>query len=92
MPTFLRQKKNLAVVGAGPAGLAFAINAAARGHQVHCSMPTARSAGNQYRQQIPGKEEFYQTLRYYHRMIESDGRDAETQSHRDGADQVTGVR
>ncbi len=28
------QKKNLAVVGAGPAGLAFAINAAARGHQV----------------------------------------------------------
>lgn len=29
-----RAEKNLAVVGAGPAGLAFAINAAARGHQV----------------------------------------------------------
>ncbi len=67
------QKKNLAVVGAGPAGLAFAINAAARGrHQV--TLFDAHHAGMSRHvdltKQIPGKEEFYKTLRYYHRMIE----------------------
>ena len=68
------QKKNLAVVGAGPAGLAFAINAAARGHQV--TLFDAHSEiGGQFNiaKQIPGKEEFYETLRYYHRMIEVTG-------------------
>ncbi|CAD5531346.1 NADPH-dependent 2,4-dienoyl-CoA reductase [Escherichia coli] len=68
------QKKNLAVVGAGPAGLAFAINAAARGH--HVTLFDAHSEiGGQFNiaKQIPGKEEFYETLRYYHRMIEVTG-------------------
>ena len=68
------QKKNLAVVGAGPAGLAFAINAAARGHQV--TLFDAHSEiGGQFNiaKQIPGKEEFYETLRYYRRMIEVTG-------------------
>ncbi|MEO3990285.1 NADPH-dependent 2,4-dienoyl-CoA reductase [Pseudocitrobacter cyperus] len=68
------KKKNLAVVGAGPAGLAFAINAAARGHQV--TLFDAHSEiGGQFNiaKQIPGKEEFYETLRYYRRMIEVTG-------------------
>lgn len=67
-------RKNLAVVGAGPAGLAFAINAAARGHQV--TLFDAHSEiGGQFNiaKQIPGKEEFYETLRYYRRMIEVTG-------------------
>lgn len=62
------------MVGAGPAGLAFAINAAARGHQV--TLFDAHSEiGGQFNiaKQIPGKEEFYETLRYYRRMIEVTG-------------------
>ncbi|MEW5560873.1 NADPH-dependent 2,4-dienoyl-CoA reductase [Enterobacter asburiae] len=69
-----QQKKNLAVVGAGPAGLAFAVNAAARGHQVTL-FDAAGEIGGQFNiaKQIPGKEEFYETLRYYRRMIELHG-------------------
>lgn len=69
-----QQKKNLAVVGAGPAGLAFAVNAAARGHQVTL-FDAAAEIGGQFNiaKQIPGKEEFYETLRYYRRMIELHG-------------------
>ncbi|MFP2421654.1 FAD-dependent oxidoreductase [Pseudescherichia vulneris] len=68
------QKKNLAVVGAGPAGLAFAVNAAARGHQVTL-FDAASEIGGQFNiaKQIPGKEEFYETLRYYRRMIDLHG-------------------
>lgn len=68
------QPKNLAVVGAGPAGLAFAINAAARGH--HVTLFDAHGEiGGQFNiaKQIPGKEEFYETLRYYRRMIDVTG-------------------
>ncbi|WP_320910134.1 NADPH-dependent 2,4-dienoyl-CoA reductase [Citrobacter farmeri] len=67
-------QKNLAVVGAGPAGLAFAINAAARGH--HVTLFDAQGEiGGQFNiaKQIPGKEEFYETLRYYRRMIDITG-------------------
>ncbi|MGL4725424.1 MAG: FAD-dependent oxidoreductase [Scandinavium sp.] len=69
-----RQKKNLAVVGAGPAGLAFAVNAAARGHQVTL-FDAAGEIGGQFNiaKQIPGKEEFYETLRYYRRMLDLHG-------------------
>ena len=64
-------RKNLAVVGAGPAGLAFAINAAARGHQVTLFDASAEIGGQfNIAKQIPGKEEFYETLRYYRRMID----------------------
>lgn len=67
-------QKNLAVVGAGPAGLAFAINAAARGHHVTL-FDTQGEIGGQFNiaKQIPGKEEFYETLRYYRRMIDVTG-------------------
>jgi 2,4-dienoyl-CoA reductase (NADPH2) len=68
------RRKNLAVVGAGPAGLAFAVNAAARGHQVTL-FDAAAEIGGQFNiaKQIPGKEEFYETLRYYRRMLRLTG-------------------
>lgn len=68
------KRKTLAVVGAGPAGLAFAVNAAARGHQVTL-FDAAPEIGGQFNiaKQIPGKEEFYETLRYYRRMIDVTG-------------------
>ena len=64
-------RKNLAVVGAGPAGLAFAINAAARGHQVTL-FDVGPEPGGQFNlaRQIPGKAEFSETLRYYRRQLE----------------------
>ncbi|WP_312584123.1 NADPH-dependent 2,4-dienoyl-CoA reductase [Atlantibacter sp.] len=63
--------KHLAVVGAGPAGLAFAVNAALRGHRVTL-FEASPEIGGQFNiaKQIPGKEEFYETLRYYRRMLE----------------------
>lgn len=75
MPVFPASTiKNLAVVGAGPAGLAFAINAAARGHHV-ALFDALGEIGGQFNiaKQIPGKEEFYETLRYYRRMIDITG-------------------
>ncbi|PLR36264.1 NADPH-dependent 2,4-dienoyl-CoA reductase [Chimaeribacter californicus] len=62
--------KRLAVVGAGPAGLAFAVTAAARGH--HVTLFDARpEIGGQFNlaRLIPGKEEFSQTLRYYRTQL-----------------------
>ena len=67
-------RKNLAVVGAGPAGLSFAVNAASRGHQVTLFDANAEIGGQfNIAKQIPGKEEFYETLRYYRRMIDVTG-------------------
>lgn len=68
------RKKALAVVGAGPAGLAFAVNAAMRGHAVTL-FDAAAEIGGQFNiaKQIPGKEEFYETLRYFRRMLELTG-------------------
>lgn len=66
--------KKVAVVGAGPAGLAFATVAAGRGHDVTL-YDAADEIGGQFNiaKQIPGKEEFYETLRYYQRQIELTG-------------------
>ncbi|MES4611174.1 MAG: FAD-dependent oxidoreductase [Ewingella sp.] len=62
--------KRLAVVGAGPAGLSFAITAASRGHQVTLFDANSEIGGQfNIAKQIPGKEEFYQTLRYYSRQL-----------------------
>jgi len=63
--------KRLAVVGAGPAGLAYATVAALRGHKVTL-FDAAADIGGQFNlaRRIPGKEEFDETLRYYRRMIE----------------------
>ncbi|MCA4825418.1 MAG: NADPH-dependent 2,4-dienoyl-CoA reductase [Serratia rubidaea] len=62
--------KRLAVVGAGPAGLAFAVTAASRGHQVTL-FDAAPVIGGQFNiaKQIPGKEEFHETLRYFQRQL-----------------------
>ncbi len=66
--------KKLAVVGAGPAGLAFSTYAAARGHEVHLFEQSNEIGGQfNYAKQVPGKEEFYETLRYYSRRIEVTG-------------------
>ncbi|WP_191600931.1 FAD-dependent oxidoreductase [Marinomonas algicola] len=67
-------RKKLAVVGAGPAGLAFATNAANRGHDVTL-FDASSEIGGQFNiaKRIPGKEEFYETLRYYARQIELSG-------------------
>ena len=68
--------RKIAVVGAGPAGLAYATVAAERGH--HVSLYDAASEiGGQFNlaKLVPGKEEFYETLRYYTRMIEKLGID-----------------
>ncbi len=68
------QPKKLAVVGAGPAGLAFAVTAAERGHQVTL-FDSASEIGGQFNiaKQIPGKEEFYETIRYFNKQIEKQG-------------------
>ena len=59
-----------AIVGAGPAGLSFATAAAQRGHQVTI-FDSASEIGGQFNlaKKIPGKEEFYETLRYFGNMI-----------------------
>ncbi|NRP35503.1 2,4-dienoyl-CoA reductase [NADPH] [Marinobacterium sp. xm-d-579] len=66
--------KNIAVVGAGPAGLAFSTTAAQRGHNVTL-FDAASEIGGQFNiaKRIPGKEEFYETLRYFGKQIELTG-------------------
>ena len=63
--------KKIAVVGAGPAGLAYATVAAERGHSVTL-YDANNEIGGQFNlaKKVPGKEEFYETLRYYSRMLE----------------------
>ncbi len=63
--------KNIAVVGAGPAGLACATVLAERGHRVTL-FEAATEIGGQFNmaKRIPGKEEFHETLRYFQRKIE----------------------
>ncbi|KES25602.1 MULTISPECIES: NADPH-dependent 2,4-dienoyl-CoA reductase [Pseudomonas] len=68
--------KKIAVVGAGPAGLAAATVAAERGHQVTL-FDAAGEIGGQFNvaKRVPGKEEFYETLRYFKRKLETTGVD-----------------
>ncbi|WP_337058927.1 NADPH-dependent 2,4-dienoyl-CoA reductase [Pseudomonas sp. USHLN015] len=70
------QVKKIAVVGAGPAGLAAATVAAERGHQVTL-FDAAAEIGGQFNvaKRVPGKEEFYETLRYFKRKLETTGVD-----------------
>jgi 2,4-dienoyl-CoA reductase (NADPH2) len=67
-------KKRIAVVGAGPAGLACSTELAARGHDVHL-FDGAAQIGGQFNMAkvIPGKEEFHETLRYFGRRITATG-------------------
>ncbi|MBQ0730799.1 MAG: NADPH-dependent 2,4-dienoyl-CoA reductase [Oleispira antarctica] len=68
------KKKKLAVIGAGPAGLAFATTAASRGHDVTL-FDSANEIGGQFNiaKQVPGKEEFFETIRYFGKQIELTG-------------------
>ena len=67
-------KKSLAVVGAGPAGLSFACTAARRGHEVTLFDAAGRIGGQfNMAKRIPGKEEFYETLRYFERQLQLTG-------------------
>ncbi len=66
--------KKLAVVGAGPAGLAFSTIAAGRGHDVTVFEASAEIGGQfNVAKQVPGKEEFYETIRYFNKQIELTG-------------------
>jgi 2,4-dienoyl-CoA reductase (NADPH2) len=74
LPT--RRTRSIAVVGAGPAGLATAVNAAVRGHQV--TLFEANDViGGQFdmARRIPGKEEFNETIRYFTTMLATNGVD-----------------
>lgn len=69
-----KQKKKIAVVGAGPAGLGFSIVAAERGHEVHL-YEADQDIGGQFNMAkvIPGKEEFHETIRYFKVQIAKHG-------------------
>jgi 2,4-dienoyl-CoA reductase (NADPH2) len=62
--------KKLAVIGAGPSGLAFSVYATQRGHKVEL-FDKIGEIGGQFNvaKQVPGKEEFYETLRYFTKQL-----------------------
>ena len=67
-------RKSICVIGAGPAGCAFAVTAAQRGHYVTLYDAHAEIGGQFHMaKRIPGKEEFNETLRYFRTMLQKEG-------------------
>lgn len=83
--------KKIAVVGAGPAGLAAATVAAERGHQVTL-FDSANEIGGQFNiaKLVPGKEEFFETLRYFKSKLQSTGVDVRLNMRVSAADLLAG--
>ena len=70
----VKARRRVAVVGAGPAGLACATTAAERGHDVTLFEADSQIGGQfNLARRIPGKQEFGETLRYFRRRIERTG-------------------
>ncbi len=66
--------KKIAVIGAGPAGLSFAVEAAKRGHHITLFEQHSEIGGQfNFSKKIPGKEEFYETLRYFNNQLQAHG-------------------
>ncbi len=85
-----RAKRSVAVVGAGPAGLATAVSAAERGLEVTL-FEKSDELGGQFKlaMQVPGKEDFRDTLRYYRRRLEVLGVDVRLGTEATGTDLAT---
>jgi 2,4-dienoyl-CoA reductase (NADPH2) len=83
-------RRKVAVVGAGPAGMACALTAAERGHDV-CLFDAAADIGGQFNlaRRIPGKEEFAETLRYFRVRLDQVGVKLKL-GHRAGAHDLQG--
>ncbi len=83
----VERPRKIAVVGAGPAGLACATVAAQRGHEVRL-FDQAGEIGGQFNManRIPGKEEFHETLRYFRQLLRDTGVDLRLETRAGAAD------
>ena len=67
----VNEKKKIAVVGAGPGGMGAAVYAAQAGFDVTLFDAHSELGGQfNYAKQVPGKDEFYETIRYFEKQIE----------------------
>ncbi|MFT4033961.1 MAG: NADPH-dependent 2,4-dienoyl-CoA reductase [Patulibacter sp.] len=90
-PVAPQAAKRIAVVGAGPAGLAASTVLAGRGHRVELFEAGEQIGGQfNYAKLVPGKEEFFETLRYFARQLELTGVTLHLGTHADAAQLAAG--